>query len=373
MSFVASGRAVILNSRQSLYPCGADPWIGATARVIDDIAKKNLTLLASVGTPAWEIGLCLAGLKKLPIMLFVPATPGENENRILSHYCAEFRLDPDFVRVFEIIGGTSPGNQHPFPTARDNKIIEMADIIYPVSIRPQGNFDKLLSKPPMQNKVIDRTFAVPWQSRKINRLAPLSPEKLMPGLDDALRDYIMHWTRSVHYPWPGESKHDFYDALIHSTDNYPRSALFTLMRILGERRLRASSRHMRKGVSAVSFSSLPPSQAVALMRWRSRYREMSFEPYGIAIKKSAAEQAGIKKAVYGNREMISYLTADEKPYFQNIGTIGDWEQEREYRHLGDLDLCTFDGSEMYVITRSPSEIDKIKTVFDGRVLVLLDE
>ncbi len=373
MSFVASGRAVILNSRQSLYPCGADPWIGATAWAIDDIAKKNLTLLASVGTPAWEIGLCLAGQKKLPIMLFVPATPGENENRILSHYCAEFRLDPCYVQVFKIINGTAPVERRLFPTARDNKIIEMADIIYPVSIRPRGNLDQILSEPPMQNIVIDRTFAVSWQSGKINRLAPPPPGKLMPGLDDALRDYIMHWTRSVHYPWPGESKRDFYDAIIHSNNIYPRSAFFTLMRILGERRLRASSRHLRKGVSAVSFSSLPPSQAVALMRWRSRYREMSFEPYGIAIKKSAAERTGIKKAIYGNREMISYLTADEKPYFQNIGTIGDWEQEREYRHLGDLDLRAFDGSDMSVITRSPSEIDKLKTVFDGRVLALLDE
>lgn len=370
MSFVDSGKAVILNSRQSLYPCGADPWIVATARAIDDIAHKNLTLLVSVGSPAWEICLHLAGQKRIAMVLMFPSEAGVDPGDSLNHYCGDFQLDKERISGIDITIGPGRDDRRAFQSERDRQIIELADVIYPVSIRPGGNFDKLLSGSIPKTKTVEGKFAVPW--RPVKRTCPkaIEPERLTADLDNTFHDYIIHWTRGVHYPWPGETQHDFYNAIVQSADYYPRSALNTLLRILAEMRLRASPKHMRQGVQAVSFSSLPPSQAAALMRWRARYREMSFEPYGIAICQSAARRVGIKKAVYGNREMIAYLEKSEKPYFQSLGTIGEWEKEKEYRHLGDLDLRTLNEHEIRVITRSASEIDKIKAVFDGEISIM---
>lgn len=370
MSFVDSGKAVILNSRQALYPCGTDPWIVATARAIDDIAQKKLTLLTSVGTPAWEIGLHLAQMKNVPMILLISCIHGEDLNQKLDSCITDFRLDPNLVRVIGISSDGASKERLALQAERDRRIIEMADVVYPVSIRTGGNLDTLLSDAIKGNKSIEYDFTAPWQSGKVGHLVPIKPEILEPGLDNNLRDYIIHWTRAVHYPWPGETRHDFYNAIVQSGDSHPRSALKTLLRILTEMRLRSSPKHMRRGVQAVSFSSLPPSRAVELMRWRARYREMTFEAYGIAIRQSAAERVGVEKAIYGNPEMIAYLAEDEKPYFQSLGTIGDWEKEREFRHIGDMDLHAFDKSEICVITRLPSDIDKINTVFNGDILVM---
>jgi hypothetical protein len=373
MSFVDSGKAVILNSRQSLYPCGSDEWILSTARAVDDIARKNMILLTSVGSPAWEMGLYLAGKRKLPVILIVPRTVDTDAGQVMSYYRTEYRLDADRVRLIDIAIPPGRAGFDAFQNERDRRIVDLADVVYPVSIRPGGNLEKLLAASEVQGKAIDNSYEVPRPRDKTVHISSINLDTIDLGLDDVFRDYIIHWTRAVHQPWPGETHHDFYDAIVRSGDDYPRSALHTLMRILAEKRLRASPRHMRSGVTAVSFSSLSPSRAAALMRWRARYREMSFEPYGVAIKQSAAERIGIKKAVYGNKEMIVYLSADEKPYFQSLGTIGDWEKEREYRYLGDLDLNRFAGSDIRVITRLSSEIDKIKTVFDGEVFALVDK
>jgi hypothetical protein len=176
----------------------------------------------------------------------------------------------------------------------------------------------------------------------------------------------------VHHPWPGEAASDFYQAIVDSGCHYPRSALETLIRILSEHTIRASKRHMPGNICAVSFSSLGLAEAVKLMRWRARYREMTFEPYGIGIKQTAAGKAGINKVYYGNPEMVAYLEPDERPYFQSLGLIGDWEKESEYRHLGSLDLRQFDPSDIMAIVKSRHEIEKVQRIFDGKVLALFD-
>ena len=104
------------------------------------------------------------------------------------------------------------------------------------------------------------------------------------------------------------------------------------------------------------------------MRWRARYREMSFEPYGIGIEKKAAEKLGVRKVLYGNPEMYRYLDRDDQPYFQSIGSRGFWLPEREYRFLGDLDLELLDQKDIIVIVWKPDEVSLVKSIFDGQVV-----
>ncbi len=373
MSLAAFGKAVILNSRQSLYPCGGDPWLVASKNALDDILANNLALLTSVGTPAWEIVLHLASLKKIPLTIIVPRQSGENIDKTIMQYRSEFRLNHDNVQWIEIEMQRGSRGRAGFQSERDHQIMDMADVIYPVSVRPGGNLEKILSDQIGWGKAVNRICEVGWGTSGIKKPGNINPNELVTNIDAFFENYIIHWTRAVHAPWPGENKHDYYSAIVQSDKEYPRSALHTLTRILCESLLRSSPRHMPAGVAAASFSSLPPSRAVSLMRWRARYREMSLEPYGLAIKQAAAERAGIKKAIYGNREMIVYLTKEEKPYFQSLGTIGDWEKEREYRYLGDLDLRRFSESEIKVIVKYPSEIGKAGTAFGGEIISLLKD
>ena len=89
MSFAVSGKAVILNSRQSLYPCGSDPWIVASNNALDDVQARGLNLLASVGTPAWEMVLHLASLKNIPMTVIIPRKSGESLEQAIEQYCGE--------------------------------------------------------------------------------------------------------------------------------------------------------------------------------------------------------------------------------------------------------------------------------------------
>jgi len=120
----------------------------------------------------------------------------------------------------------------------------------------------------------------------------------------------------------------------------------------------------------VAFSALKPSEAVGLMKWRARYQEMTFEPYGIAIEKSFAEKLGVKKVFYGNAEMYQYLEEDNRPYFQNIGTKGFWLPEKEYRHIGDVDLSLIPHDKMRVIVWKKEEISGVRDAFEGEIVPL---
>jgi hypothetical protein len=164
--------------------------------------------------------------------------------------------------------------------------------------------------------------------------------------------------------------YEYYRDIFDSALRYPRSGLDTLVRMLSEGRIRASSKHYRKGHPAVAFSSLKPSEAVGLMKWRARYREMTFEPYGVAIRKSYGEMTGIRKVFYGNPDMYRYLDESDRPYFQSIGVKGYWMPEKEFRHVGDIDLNLIPKESLVVIVWTKDEIAGVKRLFDGDVISL---
>ena len=83
--------------------------------------------------------------------------------------------------------------------------------------------------------------------------------------------------------------------------------------------------------------------------WRARYREMSFEPYGIGIE---YEHARLNKV-----EPVQYISPGTKvpsdtPAWlgQSIGAVGDWRAEKEYRHRGDFDLRRIPHDKLIVVT-----------------------
>ncbi|UCD95423.1 MAG: hypothetical protein JSU69_05070, partial [Candidatus Zixiibacteriota bacterium] len=198
----------------------------------------------------------------------------------------------------------------------------------------------------------------------------IDPQRIDPAADRLLEGCVIHWTKACNEAWPGETMYDYYRDIFGSTSRYPRSGLDTLIMMLSEGRMRASSKHYRKGLSAVAFSSLKPSEAVRLMKWRARYREMTFEPYGVAIRKSYGEITGIRKVFYGNPDMYRYLDEDDRPYFQSVGLKGYWMPEREYRHVGDINLNLIPEESIVVIVWKKDEIAEVQRLFGGRIISL---
>lgn len=356
--------AVILNSRQGLRPVGREPWVQNTLKAVKYIASQGHTLSASVGTKPWELTLAAASEKGLPINLYFP----ENRDTALLHdILIQYGIKEDMCRPCPVKSGASLTNSREFQTNRDGTIIEQADIIIPVSIKPKGNLDKLISDTGKNDKIIIEDFRVPYEPSKTIANIEIDHGKNNPELDRLFDNHIIHWTRTANFRWPGETARDYYGAIIKAADCYPRTALKTLERILTERILYASSRHYRRGYSAVAFSELKPSEAVHLMKWRARYREMTFEPYGIALPIDLAEKFGVRRVIYGDPDVYKLLKPADRPYFQSVGKRGSWLPEKEWRYLVDFDLTPIPQSKLKVIVWKKNEVAEISKIFDGPV------
>jgi hypothetical protein len=234
--------------------------------------------------------------------------------------------------------------------SRDNLAIELASTIYPVSIRSGGGLEERIRSVEACRR-IDGAFRVEYQSKR-QRTYPIEiPRECFPT---PAWPYLTHWTCRHYGPWPGEKSVDYYRDIACSGDVYPRSASHTLRRLLGENLLRGSSNHIRGNNRVVAFTSLEPSQAMGLMRWRP-----TFEPFGIAIHIRAADALGIRP--------VEYVRPEENPgasdpgFLQGYGT-GDWPAEAEWRAPGDIDLSRLSEDDAVVLVPSQGhalEIEKV--------------
>ena len=101
-----------------------------------------------------------------------------------------------------------------------------------------------------------------------------------------------------------------------------------------------------------------------LMKWRSRYRQMSFEPYGIGIEKTTAIQLGIVPVHYYRKKEYP---KDKPPWqLQSQGMKTDWKQEAEYRYPGDFNLSDIEPKKVAYFCHTRDEADFIEKSFGIR-------
>ena len=363
-------KAAILNSRQNLRPVGSDLWIKNTILAVRGLAGLNVELLTSVGMKTWEFLIFLAAKYKIKQRIYVPITIGQKNADVITYYTRQFRISPKLTGWYFFEVENLKKDNLLFQKERDRLIVNKADIVYPVSIRPGSRLEHLYGKDGKSGAIVDERFKTGYIKTQKSFKYEIDKNNLNPEIDKRLDRFLIHWTRTANSCWPGEKLCDYYKSIADSKKDYARSAYLTLVRILSENRLRASSRHYRKGVSAVAFSELKPSEAISLMRWRARYREMSFEPYGIAVRKRAAGQIGIQKVIYGTRQEFDGLNEVDRPYFQSIGTRGFWVPEKEWRHIGDIDLSTINSNDLKIIVWNKNQIDSIKKYCQSDIVFL---
>lgn len=353
-----SGKAAIINSRQNKYPIGSDEWVCATVAAVQHLREKDLTLLTSLGMNTWELTLALAARLDLPVLIIAPRPI--RVYPFMADIRKRFNLKPD-LSDFIFIGESQSRPGKKWWAERDNYILDKADFLFPVSVRPGGRMESGLNN---RADKIRPEFKLDY--KKIIRPRPryddlyLNPE-IITG------DWLIHFTRTSPGPWPGETEFDYYQAMVNSAEEYCHSAINTLNQILDESKIRAGTRNMRGGHKAVAFTAGLKENPGIFFRYRPRLVNAYFEPYGIAIERKAAESAGIKPVIYGEPDDYNSLTESEKPYFQNIGRMGIWRGEEEWRHIGDFDLGCLppeairviiyrDSERKAVASRSPFEI-----------------
>ena len=75
---------------------------------------------------------------------------------------------------------------------------------------------------------------------------------------------------------------------------------------------------------------------------------------GVAIRKSAAIDLGIRPVIYGTRQTKASLPMDQRYRFQAIGKQTDWRSEQEWRSLQDVDLTQFHPDDIRVFSSAAS-------------------
>jgi hypothetical protein len=355
-----SETAAILLSRQPLRPVNQTPWVIRTRQAVDWISEQGHTLLSSVGMQTWELITALGSLYGIPMRVYVPsADPETFESR-----CEKLRHDLELSdRLVEFVAVVSEAcrSEKELREKRDHMLIAGAEVLVPVSVRSGGHMQKALQQP---GKFVCTDFTVSYERRPAPLAYRIDATAVNPVLKDVGQNFFTHWTRGVSRSWPEERAIDFYRAILNS-DDWPRGALQTLSRIVSTRRIIASSRHMPGNERTVSFSSLSPFEVIPLMRWRARYAEMSFEPYGIGIEREAALKLGIKPVIY---DQPRTLAVEDRWRYQSSGKLTDWRDECEYRHRGDFDLAQLKPDKLVLFCRYRHEAARLERVTGIRAI-----
>jgi hypothetical protein len=326
---------VILNSSQSKTPCGRDGWIVSTTRAVNDLLGGGHTLITSIGLVTWELVVYLAAARNAPQVIVSPYVDDDNGKTIYETTIDEFGLDPEKTAMVFVAPELHFNKPKSTWVKRDRAAVSLAATMVPVSIRPDGKLRRLLESNRTGRSVIS-DYEVKHERSLVR---PPQYEKEMISFDMKNWDFITHWTRTHHGPWPGQKKSDFYRSLIESENEYPNNAFNTIRRIAREGIIRASSKRLRAGVKAVAFTESGPADVLGKMRWLPKRVNWNFEPYGIAIERKAAEKMGIRPVIYGGDKDYDSLPRIDRPYFQSRGQRDvDWTSEKEWRHIGDLDF-----------------------------------
>ncbi len=359
-----SEMSVILNSSQSKTPVGADAWVRRTIEASRSNIISGRPIVTSIGMNTWELTLWTVGEHGGNAVVVLPEPSHGSIVDEIGRISIDFNLHPDhhawvFFQAPKVLQSTKRWWE-----TRDSITIELARRLIPVSVRTDGRLDGLVSGTSGRDKVLDNRFRAGYSSRSRKPLKIESP--------DVCREFhnwscVTHWTCRCYGPWPGETSADFYRDVVSSGDEYPRLAVATLLRILQERKLRGSGNHMRNGTTAVAFTECEPSEAIKLMKWRKRYVRPTFEPYGIAICKKAALCRGIRPVTYV--ESGNGAQPDAPGLLQGYGT-GEWQREKEWRAIGEVDLSDFRCEDILVLVPSEPVADQVRKSTEYRVVSL---
>lgn len=276
-------------------------------------------------------------------------------------------------------GDKSISSPSPIPLTPDSFQILSSDIVHAIEVREGGNMaqcldyrldtlgesdtgsvrvyqfvDEVRSKP--ANCKLKK--AVNWvlidSAHKPNSLLsrctsgqsairnPVVPLRLMWQLSDTqASDYLTHCTRAMQNHWPDESLEMEWDRWLLREHPTECSPLESLRRIVTQQRLRARPGLVRDDVESVSLSEVPLLELVSRRRYRNHLHRWDWEPYGVCIRKDALIEHHCKPVIYGDEAIWESLQPDQRPWYQPAKSKNgkeDWRVEKEWRHLGDLNL-----------------------------------
>lgn len=415
-------RAVRARSNVALQERGAAPCFAAAGVIEHGLpppfpadADRLLSVDATASSPFVRRAGQLFGCNVLSIEVAHESVPG-TVARWLAERAAlppqetarRAYLGPPLVGPFPDTAAERRGS---IPPARDRLLVQLADLVCALHIRPGGHIEQLvgqrlldrsmpagsvwiavgrgLVEPPLRDRLIG-LGAIAWHPERRTQDAtgvphlsavpgfppggvPLCEAPAVPAAPPLPRQvpwpYLTHTTRRCDGPWPGQSERDYLDDLLLARAAADHSALAALERIVRQRRIVASGRAIRGGAQVVSFTSAAPDELLQLRTFRVHRHRWDFQPYGICIRRDWLAGRGARPVYYGDQRLWQRLPPSERPFFQRRQSRGprrrppeNWTVEREWRHPGDVDLASLPANAARLFVPTDAEADRLAPI-----------
>jgi hypothetical protein len=181
-------------------------------------------------------------------------------------------------------------------------------------------------------------------------------------------NYLTHCTRSPDGPWPDQSLAGYYNEMLTEVDH--SHPLDTLIRILEQQRLIATTYLKRTDVATVSLSEVPLQQLLSRRTFQRHLHRWDWEPYGICVRRNWLMKRGCRPVVYGSKSDFQKLPREDQPFFQVIPEGASWTEEREWRIADDLRLSEIPANEAFVFVPSVSEGRRVSSISRFPVMIV---
>lgn len=255
---------------------------------------------------------------------------------------------------------------------RDSVLVGGADRVFAVWVRRSGKIAALLSQrlavcqdestwvavnddPHCAARSLIARGAVGWYLPEPTPgplLAPARPcdgPSTVPPQTVDWTEYLVHCTRGRRGPLPGQTEAQYRDeVLLGGEGARPATAVEMLQKILADGWLLGAARVTRRDQPVVCWSEVPLPQILSRRTFRAHLGRWDYEPFGLAVRKSAAARLGILPVVYGPAEQREGLPPTERWRFQAQGKRVDWRSEKEWRGRGSFDLSRLQADEALV-------------------------
>ncbi len=395
--FFAGKRIAIISSRLGRRLWEHRDWFACVRRIMADLSEEYVVLVASGCTARPFIErLAQHGNKRL-MTLELPS-----ERTSLARWLAQLPLAPSTTSASCWTGYLSPElNTLESPAAAERRcdtpladqwLIEWAHGLHVVRLRPRSRLRQALVerlerrvRPPgsmclaLGPQLVSLHDALPLAARgaTVCRLpirarpparSPHPIGRIVPARHVAVSstpppgDFLYHCTREQCGPWPNESRDAYLDALLFDRPGAEHTSLAALRRIATEQRIRSSCDGIRGSYAVVCWTATEWHELERLRTFRAHRTRWDFLPYGIAIRRQWLATRGARPVVYGDEEVWQQMPAEQRPLFQcRTGTRSriDWTHEREWRHLGDVELDDLTTHDAFLFVRTASEAEQL--------------
>ncbi len=385
--------AAFFNSRKPRLRVPGERWLDDLRELLPKVAASGIGVASSVGTLTYDLVTVYAMEHRLPLVLWLPAPLERLHGRQAQ---APFQRPLEAWLQLTCWIGSAACSASTRSVCRDRMLAELSDVHCLLEIRSGGNLEAIL-KADGEGAFKQRWVLDARSCRNVDDLPRCGVAKTQGRSDDTVGSaacaprhaargraiachpgstpelmaldaidwsrFLCHYTRACAGPWPGETYEEYLLALLDETPHGRHSALDTLVRILLEGRIRASTKLLRGDVPAVSFTSLSPYGLHRLRQWNRVLARWTVEPYGIAVDRGILKRAGARPVIYGAAKVYEQLTERDRFRFQKHEPPGAlWKHEREWRLPRDLLLDEIPEHRRLALVPTEEEARSLATV-----------